>query len=214
MPPKAVPAIAINAAMVWTMPCHRGLLKYTLRMISAKGIKPKNTVIITIPWIFAIVSDTPSFFDVWTVADMSAMATTGTPPVPTAFVRSIWNEPYAACIWVSAFSEFDLRSPLGPIPNMKSYFVLFGSIEDPFQERQFEHIALTVIVLSEMPVPGNVMIVIFLAIDGSEWSCASRGLRVIFLPVESLYMMKTKEFSIRAEPIPTACDPVSVYLEE
>jgi hypothetical protein len=58
--------------------------------------------------------------------------------------------------------EFELMLPSGPTANINFSAVLVGSIEPPFQDLQFEHMALTVMLPFEIPVPGWVVMVTLL----------------------------------------------------
>ena len=50
--------------------------------------------------------------------------------------------------------EFEFMLPSGPVANMNFSAVFAGSILLPFQDLQFEHMALTIMLPFAMPVPG------------------------------------------------------------
>ena len=58
-----------------------------------------------------------------------------------------------------AVPEFELMLPSGPVANMNFAAEFVGSILPPFQDLQFEHIALTVMLPFAMPEPGFTVIV-------------------------------------------------------
>lgn len=95
------------------------------------------------------------------VPEVSAVIAAGTAAAPIALVKSIVNVPYEACRWMPAVNELDLRLPCGPLAYMNWALVFVGSIDPPFQLRQFWHIALAVILLFEMPLPERTWIVRF-----------------------------------------------------
>ena len=60
-----------------------------------------------------------------------------------------------------ADSEFEFMLPSGPIAKMNFAVGFVGSMLPPFHDLQFEHIALTVMLPFEMPLPGCTAIVTF-----------------------------------------------------
>ena len=63
--------------------------------------------------------------------------------------------------------EFEFKLPSGPVANMNFSVGFVGSILPPFQDLQFEHMALTVMLPLAMPVPGCIEIETSFVYEGS-----------------------------------------------
>lgn len=105
---------------------------------------------------------------------------------------------------MSAVNELLFKFPPGPVAYVNFAAVFVGSMEPPFHDRQLLHMALIVKFPFSILVPPKTRTSMSFVYEGSTWPYESRGLRVMFFPVESEYAMNIKESSILSLPNPIA----------